>query len=508
MAYTISTWQALIMTNDGLLAFQRVGGGDGTTVVPDLATALPTVTSGGSVYSLHVRGGLRYSNGVPVRASDIKRGIERGYQIEQLSGGKGEPAIADYYDVIVGGAACRRAFEANPGQLTCNLSRGIVVDDRAGTIVFHLVRPDPDFPQKLAMPFADAVPPGVPMHAALTEPMPATGPYRIDSYDPKVGMTLVRNTRFRVWSQAAQPDGFPDEIRYTFGVSPADQVRAVEAGSADTMLDAPPADQLSTLTTRYAGRVHPFLQAATYYLALNTTMAPFDNEDARRAVSYAFDRAATLAIQGGPQAGRVTCQFLPPDFPGYRPYCPYTANPNPQTGAWSDPDLKRAADLVARSGTSGDAVDVWTPGYTKQFGPYVVGLLERLGYRATLHGPAGYFSTAYPPGPGVQVAVDGWIQDYPSADNFLSLLECGRVENLSQLCDPRVEAGLARARAAQTSRPELASALWADVDHLIVDLAAQVDFVNTVGINFLSSRVGNAQHNPQWGLLLDQVWIR
>lgn len=71
-----------------------------------------------------------------------------------------------------------------------------------------------------------------------------------------------------------------------------------------------------------------------------------------------------------------------------------------------------------------------------------------------------------------------------------------------------METAIAKARAAQTSRPELASELWAEVDHLVVDLAPQVDFVNPVGIDFLSSRVGNAQHNPQWGLLLDQVWVR
>src|SRR5262249_10577330 len=150
-----------------------------------------------------------------------------------------------------------------------------------------------------------------------------------------------------------------------------------------------------------------------------------DNELARQAVNYAFDRAATLAIRGGPQAGRVTCQFLPPNFPGYQPYCPYTVDPNAQTGAWTDPDLEKAAHLIDRPATSGQRVEVWAASYTKQYAPYVVDLLNRLGYRATLHGPAGYMANAYPPGPGVQVALDGWIQDYPSADNFLSLVECG-----------------------------------------------------------------------------------
>src|SRR5262249_3622470 len=152
------------------------------------------------------------------------------------------------------------------------------------------------------------------------------------------------------------------------------------------------------------------LDASTYYLALNTTKPPFDNELARKAVNYAFDRAAMLAIAGGTQGGRVTCQFLPPNFPGYRPYCPYTVDPNPKTGASTDPDLDMAARLVQQSGTKGDSIEVWAPAYTEQYGPYVVELLNKLGYHATLHGPDGYFDMAYPPGPGVQVAIDGWIK--------------------------------------------------------------------------------------------------
>jgi peptide/nickel transport system substrate-binding protein len=99
-------------------------------------------------------------------------------------------------------------------------------------------------------------------------------------------------------------------------------------------------------------------------VALNTTMAPFDNKLARRAVNFAFDRAATLDKSGGPQSGRVTCQLLPPNFPGYRPYCPFTSEPNPRTGEWNGPDLQQATDLVEQSGTSGAPVEVWASTYT------------------------------------------------------------------------------------------------------------------------------------------------
>ena len=63
--------------------------------------------------------------------------------------------------------------------------------------------------------------------------LPATGPYRIASFDPKRGVRLVRNPRFREWSPAAQPSGFPDVIVERFGGSPDAHVAAVLRGSAD-----------------------------------------------------------------------------------------------------------------------------------------------------------------------------------------------------------------------------------------------------------------------------------
>jgi YVTN family beta-propeller protein len=500
--YLVSTWRVLILTNDGLVAFKRVGGEAGAEVVPDLATSLPTPTDGGRTYSFQLRPGLRYSTGMPVRASDILRAFERGYRVEN-GDQPGNPSIPDYYDVIRGGTACR-AHWPKP----CDLGAGLEADDAAGTVVFHLTQPDAEFLDKLALPFAVALPPGVPMSGEVTDPIPATGPYMISSYVARSGLTLVRNPRFRQWSAAAQPDGFPDRIEYRWGLSPAEQVRAVQEDRADWMDGDPPVAELPILTTQFAARIHPFQNKQTFYLALNTTKAPFDDIRVRKAVQYAIDRKAALDLYGGPEKGRITCQFLPPNFPGYVPYCPYTVDPNPG-GQWSAPDLARAKALVAASGTAGQRVEVWAAPYAIQWGRSTVGLLHRLGYRAVLKNePNRYFALAYPPGPGVQAALDGWILDYPSASNFLSLFQCGNSQSLTRLCDPTVDREIRRAEQAENTNPERAGALWAAVDHRVVDLAAQVDLVNPSGIDFVSNRVGNYQHNPEWGILLDQVWVR
>ena len=43
VVYDQEGWRILMTTNDGLLSYKKVGGPDGTTLVPDLATALPEV---------------------------------------------------------------------------------------------------------------------------------------------------------------------------------------------------------------------------------------------------------------------------------------------------------------------------------------------------------------------------------------------------------------------------------------------------------------------------------
>ncbi len=67
----------LLMTNDGLVSFRKVGGVEGIQLVPDLAVALPTPADGGKTYTFQVRPGIRYSNGQLVQPDDFKRAIER-----------------------------------------------------------------------------------------------------------------------------------------------------------------------------------------------------------------------------------------------------------------------------------------------------------------------------------------------------------------------------------------------------------------------------------------------
>ena len=513
VAWNLPSWNAVILTNDGLVTFKRVGGSDGTRLVPDLATSVPTPADGGRTYTFQLHRGIHYSTGGLVRPADFRRGIERAVA---NPGGFGPSFLTG----IVGSARCVKTPKR------CDLRRGIVADPVSNTVTFHLGAPDPDFLVKLAFPAAYAVPASTPLKARL--PLPATGPYMIASYDAKRGIRLVRNPRFHEWYEAAQPDGYPDEIVWRFKVLPEAQRRAVEQGKADVAVDAGSANQgrfpslalLAALRTRYASQLHVNPLATSYGVFLNTRLPPFNDVRVRRAVNYAVDRNRMVDLRGGPDLWQPTCQLLPPNLNGYRRYCPYTRDPSPD-GRYTGPDLAEARRLVALSGTKGQKVTV--SGIEGIFQPhggdYFVSVLRSLGYRARFENfkdAETYFHTAADSRRKIQAGPFGWAQDYPSAGNwFPLLLTCSSFtprsrdnQNFAEFCDRRIDAEVARARSLQTTDPGAASRLWSKIDRDVVDQAPWVFLQNPLQVDFVSRRVGNYQYNPQWGVLLDQLWVR
>ena len=216
--FTTTDSSVFATTGDGLVGLKRVGGVDGGTLVPDLATSLPIPTNGGRTYTFQLRPGIHYSNGDPVRASDLRRALERAFRVG--------PAPVVFFGALVGADACWKSDPIRPRESQpplavrghtppCDLSRGVVANDRAATVTLHLREPDPDLFYKLASPFGDLVPPEVSMTRPARLGVPGTGPYMIQSYK-KSRLVLVRNPRFREWYAAAQPNGYPDRIVVTY----------------------------------------------------------------------------------------------------------------------------------------------------------------------------------------------------------------------------------------------------------------------------------------------------
>jgi peptide/nickel transport system substrate-binding protein len=500
--YTLQEWQLLILSHDGLIAFKRLGGKPGTAKVPDLAESIPKPTNGGKTWTFTLRKGIKFSDGSTLDGADVKATFERLFKIGN------SPNAGTWYNVIQGADACIKTPK------TCDLSKGVVVD--GDQVTFHLTTADPEFLDKLAVPFAFILPSSTPAKN-VNIPPPGTGPYKWVQYAPNKQLKLVRNTFFKEWSKDAQPEGNPDVIVQKFGFTPESQVTAVENNTADWMFDQPPADRLSELSTKYADRVHVNPLTAVWYFAFNTRIPPFNNLKARQGVNYATDRNALVKIYGGPKLAVATCQILPPNFPGYKPYCPYTSGS--ATDKWTGPDMAKAQQLINASGTKGAAVKVNTTTNTvdRDLGLYFVGLLNKLGYKATLQAlsPDIQYPYAQNSSNKPQFAFSSWYQDYPAASDFLNiLLGCGSFHpnsnsspNIAEFCNKGIQAKMDQAGQMGITDPTGANNLWATVDKEVTDQAPWVSMFNPKYIDVLSDRVTGYLFSPQWYFLLDQASV-
>ncbi len=503
--YTLQQWSLLIGTHDGLVGFKRVGGTAGTQLVPDLAEAIPQPTDGGKTYTFQIRKGIKYSDGTTLKPSDFVTTFERQFTV---------PGPTSFYSGIVGADKCTAK--------NCDLTQGVVADDSASTLTIHLTAPDPELLFKLALPFAYAVPANTSPKLTGNNVPPGTGPYMWQSYDPNKEAVLVRNPYFKVWNPDAQPEGYPDKIVEKYGLQVSDEVTAVENGQANVVYagDTIPSDRLNELGTQYADQTHVNALTADWYMALNTQTPPFNNLKARQAINFAFDRGAAVKLAGGSSLAVPTCQVLPPNFPGYVQYCPYTANATADgAGAWTAPDYDKAKQLVQESGTAGTKVVVNTDGPDKPFGEQMVSDLNKIGYKASLVVLSG--SIQYPfvqnskNSDKWQVAWSAWYQDYPAPSDFLNvLLGCGSIHpnsdaspNIAAFCDKGIQAKMDKALQTGVSDPEAANQLWAEVDHEVTDQAPWVDMYNPKQIDFLSSNVHGYSWNPQWYILIDRLWL-
>jgi len=241
---------------------------------------------------------------------------------------------------------------------------------------------------------------------------------------------------------------------------------------------------------------------------MNTSIAPFDNLDARKALNFAIDRGhmAELEIPGA----TVTCQLLPPGFPGYQPYCPYTRSPD-ASGQWKAPDMGLAQQLVDASGTRGSNVTVGP-----SIGPpddrfeYLGQVLGELGYDVSLDTRNTFEfdeGERWWNAEETQIMLNGWSPDYLAPGNFLGLFRCPPFgDSLMNYCDPEFERAFDHALQLQTTDPAAALAEWSALDRLGVDRALHVPLYNW-GAQFVSDRVGNYQYNLGYGPLFDQMWV-
>ena len=167
---------------------------------PTSPSRIPKPTDGGKTWTFKLRKGIKYSTGETVQPRDFLWTFQRIFKVHT-------PTAGGFYSVLVGADKCLKT------PATCDLSKGVVINNKAGTVTFHLTQPDAEWLDKLAVPHAAVLPVGHaeqgPRHEA-----PAVAPARTCSRSTTrtTSSCSKRNPNFKEWSADAQPDGYLDSI--------------------------------------------------------------------------------------------------------------------------------------------------------------------------------------------------------------------------------------------------------------------------------------------------------
>jgi len=152
------------VVNTPLLTFKRgVQGVGGTQILPALAKALPTVSNGGKTYTFTLRSGLHYSDGTPIKASDVTYALERDIKIPWQA--------ASFVSAYIKGGTEYASGKAKT-------ISGITADDATGTITVNLVAPFAPIVDIFALAGTAPVPQSTPMKNLAGTGTIGDGPYK------------------------------------------------------------------------------------------------------------------------------------------------------------------------------------------------------------------------------------------------------------------------------------------------------------------------------------------
>jgi peptide/nickel transport system substrate-binding protein len=162
-------------------------------------------------------------------------------------------------------------------------------------------------------------------------------------------------------------------------------------------------------------------------------------------------------------------------------------------------------------------VTVWSYSEFAAVSRYFVKLLDSLGYHARLRnlGPDfDKFNRFINDSKNKAQMAAYWWYGTPSPSDTTPPLRCrsfvpnsGDNPNTAEFCSRELEGKIERALRLQATDPAAAGPAWAAVDRQIVDDAPAIPLLVPQGIDLVSKRVSNYQHNPTLGAVLSQLWV-
>ncbi|MEV6249827.1 ABC transporter substrate-binding protein [Streptomyces sp. NPDC051742] len=395
-----------------LLTYKAEPGAKGGELTTDLAEDLGVSSDGAKTWTFKLKPGLKYEDGTPITAQDVKYNVERSFSPD-LPGG---PDYAARY--LVGAEGYQGPAQGE------HLDSVKTPDDR--TIVFELRKPFAEFPYATVLPTFAPVPKAQDKGPQYDNRPFSSGPYKIESYARDKQLVLVRNTH---WNPATDTvrKAYPDRIVVTMGLK-GNQIddRLIAASGADASAVSwgklRPESTPKVLTEpEVKARLLAESTNCTEMLQMHTGRAPFDDVRVRRAVQYALDREAVLTASGGPALNDPATALMPGSlFDGGKQ--PDTLK-IPLTG-----DVEKAKQLLKEAGKTSLTTSITVSNGDKAVGEAVQQSLGRAGIKVTIEtvDPSAFYDTIGDTKNRTDLAYTGWCPDFPSGSTFLPFVFDGR----------------------------------------------------------------------------------
>jgi peptide/nickel transport system substrate-binding protein len=236
------------------------------TIVPELAESW-NWNEEGTELSFRLRGGVKWHDGQPFTAADVKCTWE-------LLKGEGPEKLR---------VNPRKIWYSNLDRITTNGDR---------EVIFHLKRPQPAFLALLASGMSPVYPCHVTPKEMRQHPI-GTGPFKFVEFKPNLYIKLAKNPDY--WNT-----GLPylDGIDYTIAKNRSTVILAFIAGKYDLTF----AGSLTVPLTHDVERQRPDAiceippGSVSTNLIVNREKPPFDNPELRRAMALTIDRKAFIDI--------------------------------------------------------------------------------------------------------------------------------------------------------------------------------------------------------------------
>jgi peptide/nickel transport system substrate-binding protein len=430
-----------------LVGYNHVPDAAGNKLVPDIATSVPVPTNGGTVYTFHLKPGIKFSP--PVNRAITSKDIA--YAMQRVARPKNGAQYSFYYSVIKG-------FDAY-GSGKAKSIGGIKTPNNS-TIVFTLTHPTGDFLYRMSMPATGPIPQEV---AKCFEGQP--GKYGLDQistagymlkgidkvdisscnalkaasgFDGQTILDLVRNPNYdpKTDSRAAR-ENYPDEIQFIVNSSADDIYAKIDAGELDIANSTIPPQVLRKYATTASlkPQFHQNSGDRTWYITLNLTQPPFDDIHVRKAMNYILDKPSLIQAWGGPVFGKIANHIVPDTLFNNQlaEFVPYKTAGDRGSVAKAKAAMKGSKYDTKGNGTCGapECRNVYLLADTRLVDTKLVPVMEadakKIGISFKVHTINGAYPTLQTPSKDVAISErPGWGKDYADALTFFTPLFDGR----------------------------------------------------------------------------------